>query len=366
MTDQTPSKFSEGNPTLQRAWDSSSLQDLMFCPRAYQYTQIEGWRGPSTDLEFGGYIASALEFYQKARLKGASRDEAQLQTLDFALTQTWLGDDRQWGGSYEAVWACEGTTKYRNAKGNVAKCPYSHKGKYFPAPAPDVCGECGSGVKTLRLYQPDNQIKNRLTLIRALVWYIEDQPEELTDGLYPFTFPDGTPAVELSGRLPTPWTTPAGEPYILAFHLDYIGKFGEELFITDNKTTSHALNAAFWQGYSPSMQLDNYDLFGSLLFPDLPIRGVMLDAIQVSANSVRFGRHPFYKTESQREEQWKLIEWWIKQAERYAEEGFWPMNKRNCWQCMFKGVCSKPPEERAKWLAADFVKREPWNPLKER
>lgn len=368
MTEVTPSPFSTGNPKLQLAWDATSLQAVQFCPRYYQMVHLEGWSGVTIDLEFGGYAASGWELYQKSRLAGDNRDTAQLKVLRFLMETTWLGDGRQWGGVYEDQWRCTGTEPYRNAKGNRAKCPYSHKGMWFPQPQPDagICGHCGSPLEVSRNYMPDHKAKNRQTLCRTLMWYIDEQPEDMSQGLRPYAFPDGRPAVELSFKLPLPYRTPYGENYLLAGHMDYLGQFGTELFIVDNKTTTHSLTQHYWQGYSPHMQMDTYDLVASVMFPDLSIRGVMVDAAQVMANESRFGRHPYYKTETMREEHWKTIEFWIKLAEQFAEAGYWPMNKRNCWLCPFANVCNKPPEQRERFLKADFAKREPWNPLVER
>lgn len=359
------SHLSPSNPSLQVAWDSTSLGALQFCPRRYKYEHLDGWSGDQNDLQFGGYAASGFELYQKRRLAGDTKDQAQLAVVRFLLETTWHADGTQYGGSFVNEWRCTGTEKYKNAKGNTAKCPYSHKGVWFPefSRPGATCGECGSPTEVARNYAPNDPAKNRQTLVRMLIWYIEEQPENLEDGLHPYVFPDGTPAVELSFRLPTPWKSRYGDEYLLVGHLDYIGVFGAEMFSVDNKTTTKTLGASFWQGYSPHYQMDTYDLTGSLLFPDLPISGVLIDAAQTMVSGARFARHPIYKTEAQREEHWQEIEYWIKQAEDFAAKGHWPMNKRNCWLCPFAGVCNKDPATRERILAEKFTKRELWNPL---
>lgn len=364
--------WSPSNPNLQLAWDSTSLQSVQFCPRYYQYAHLDGWKGSSVDLEFGIYAATAWEQYQKLRLAGKTRADAQREVLADLMKATWLGNGKQWGGRYEEQWRCTGLdaegnpVPYRNSKGNRAKCPYSHAGAFFPMPAPYICGECGAEIETVRNYLPGDSAKNRQTLVRTVAWYIEEQPEELSEGLRPYAFPDGTPAVELSFKLPLPWQSPYGENYILAGHLDYIGVFGPEMFVVDNKTTTKGLTAKFWNGYSPHMQVDTYDLVGSVMFPDLPLKGVMIDAAQTLAGGSRFARKPYYKTEEHREEHWETLKFWIKQAEQYAEAGYWPMNKRNCWLCAFNRVCQLAPSQRPGVLAADFQKGPRWDPLHER
>lgn len=363
----TNSAFSSENPNLQLAWDSSSLGAIQFCPRYYQLSNLEGWRGDQVDLQFGAFAASGFELYQKERLAGASRDDALLRVVRYLLEATWNLDGSQWGGRFESQWRCTGTEPYRNAKGNRAKCPYSHKGVWMPEPTPDVCGHCQSPIQTSKNYIPGHPAKHRISLVRMLVWYVDEQPEALSEGLRPLLLPDGTPAVELSVRLPTPWKSPYGDDYILTGHFDYIGVFGDEAWIVDNKTTTKTLSDKFWQGYSPHYQLDTYDLFGSLMFPDLDLQGVLIDAAQVTkTGDPKFARHTFRKTEEQREEHWRNIEFWIRQAEQFALAGYWPMNKRSCFLCPFASICNKDPEFREGYLKGGFQQGPRWNPLAER
>lgn len=384
-----PSAFSTNNPRLQVAWDASSLKSLQFCGRYYQLNNLEGWQTESVHLSFGRLVASGMELYQKLRLDGFSREDALIRVAKWALEETYYegkelpetddddegycidcplprAPDTQWGGRYESMWKCTGVNKYKNEKGNRAKCPFAFEKVWFPGDPPDVCGSCGSPVHAERLYIPDDKRKNRHTLLRALIWYGLDQPEDIADGYRPYVFPDGTPAVELSGRLPLPKWTGTGEQYMLTYNFDYIGQFGEELFITDNKTTTKTLNQEYFDTYSPDTQFDTYDLIGSVAFPALDIKGTMVDAISLTISGVEFGKHAYYKTEEQREEHFHDLEVWLGIAEQYALAGYWPMNKRNCWLCPFKRVCSLPPKLREGYLKSNFEKGKVWDPLAQR
>lgn len=366
--------FSATIPNLQVVWDSTSFRALMFCARSYQLGILQGWRGSAVDLEFGIYFATGTEIYAKERLNGRSKEDAITAALKRVLEDSWLDaddeypDGKPWGGTYANEWRCTGTEPYRNARGNRAKCPYSHKGRWFPGDGPEQCGECGSCTVRERHYLPNDPKKNRKSLVTAVAYYCFEQPE-LPDsgGLYPIAFPDGTPAVELSFKLPLPFKTPDGQPYILAGHMDGIKRFSpSESFITDNKTTGSFIGPAYWKQYSPNIQVDIYDLAGSLLYPQLGIKGVAIEATQLFASgTARFAVHPFYRTEAQREETLQEIGWWLKQAERYAEENYWPMNKTNCKICNFNGICSKDPNQRERFLKADFTQNR-WDPSKER
>lgn len=361
------SAFSSHNPKLRLAWDSSSLGELMFCPYRYKLTYVDGWRGDQVDLQFGGFFASAVEVFHKARCDNLSLDDATLLAVQHALNETWI-DGRPWGGHYETEWRCTGETAYRNAKGNRAKCPYSHKGVWLPAPSPGTCGECGSPTVEEKHYIPNHKTKNRITLLRLVSWYCLSQPTDYDAGLRAYVFPDGTPAIELSFVLPTPWSSPYGEPYLLAGHLDKIASFGEtEKFIVDNKTTTKSLTNQYFQTYSPNHQFDTYDMVGSLLFPDLDLQGIYVEAASISAKGAEFGLRKFTKTEEQRQEHLENIGYWIKQAEAMAENDYFPMNKRNCFLCPLKTICSKPASERDHALREAGLTQGPvWNPTETR
>lgn len=369
MNDE-PSAFSKHNPNLQTVWDSTSMKALQTCPRFYQLTILDGWVGSTVDLEFGIFFASAVETFKKERLNGKSREEAQRSAIEYVVKATW--DDvawrGPWGGSYEELWHCTGTTKYKNAKGNAAKCPWSHKGKWFPAPAPHTCGECGSDTESVRRWVPHNADKHRVSLVRLVWGYTEEQPDDGDMwGFHPFKFPNGQPAVELSVKMPLPFKNKYGEPYVLSAHLDSIMQTadGEEKFISDNKSTKKTLGKGFWAGYEPNTQMEVYDLMGSTLFADLDLKGVLIEGAQVLRGGGKFAAQPLHRTEQQREETFNNIENWLRLAEQYAEANHWPMATSNCWTCPFKGVCSKSPEKRSMYLNADF-KRRKWNPAAER
>lgn len=372
------SPFSEKLPKLQLAWDSTSLKALMFCPKRYEYEIIRGYRGSSIDLEFGILAQLGFERYEKGRLAGETKAEARLAAVRLVMEESGHYVEREcavggekfttwvpWGGQYVEQWRCTGTEPYRNKKGNRAKCPYSHKGKWFITPQPSTCGECGSETESERRYMPDDPAKNRQTLVRMLIWYIEEQPEELDAGLKPYAFPDGTPAIELSVRVPLPFQTTDGEGYLLCGHMDSIKEFGAEKFVADHKTTKKALSKAYFAGYNPDAQIDTYDMIGNLLYPDLKLKGVLIEAAQCMVGGNRFGIHPCYRTDEQREEFLADLKFWLDQAERFAKADHWPRNRASCWLCPFKGVCSATPERRQQILDDEFEKKL-WNPLEER
>lgn len=367
--DMSENPFTTKLPKLQRALDATSLNAVQFCPRYYQQSIIDGWRERgNNDLEFGGFFASAVETYKKARLEGKTKHDATLLSLRYAIEATWSEEHGYWSGTYETAWRCTGTEPYRNSKGNRAKCPWSHKGEWFPEPSPDVCGSCGSKTEVQRQWVPCCT-KDRYALVRLVAAYCDAQPASTDEGgLFPIAFPDeqSTPAVELSFRYPLPWMTPDGEPYIACGHIDSLVQFGGENFIADNKTTTKTLNKRYWDTYSPNTQVDLYDLTGSVLWPGLELQGVIIEGAQITKTvGAQTGLGIMRRSEAQREEFLRDLEYWISQLEHFAVNDYWPMNRRNCWICSFKQVCSAEPDRREAILAENFDKRH-WNPLEER
>jgi hypothetical protein len=362
-----PSPFSSKLPTLQLVWDSTSLRSLQFCPRSYQLGIIGGYRGSAIDLEFGVYFASAAETYAKSRLAGRTKDDATMDAVEEAVLKTWSEENGPWRGKYEELWRCTGVNKYRNKKGNAAKCPYSHKGRWFPGDKPSTCGECGSPTVSERRFIPEDTGKNRNTLLRIIAWYCMEQPETKEDGgLFPYAFPNGKPAVELSFKVPLPWKASTGEQFILSGHLDGIKTWGSDHFISDNKTTKSWLGEKYWAQYSPNIQVDTYDLVGTLLWPQLKLQGMAIEAAQTLVGGAKFGINVFYRTEGQREETLADIQYWLGLAEKFAKDNYWPMNKTNCKMCSFQRICSKDPAQRERYLNNGDFERKQWNPLEER
>lgn len=308
--------FSEQLPALQIFWDSTSLGALKKCPRYYQLTIVEGWsaRGRKLDLEFGLFLHAARERYYHARASGADHDAAVDAAFDWLLTATWDETlDRPWIG---------------------------------------------------------DQYKNRFTLARTLVWYL-DQWEH--DPLATVIQADGKPAVELSFRFALDFGPYGGEfsydpikdeggetKFYLCGHLDRLVRFNDRLWISDLKTTKNALDAWYFAQFSPHNQMSCYSLGGQVALSE-PCAGIIIDAVQIGVGFSRSVRGQVQRTQAQLEEFLRSLRVLLTQAETYARANFWPMNETQCWNCEFRSICAKSPNVREKWLAADFVRRT-WDP----
>jgi len=311
---------------IQFAWDSTSLGWFKECPRLYQYYMIEGWspKGERIHLKYGQLYHSGLELYDKLRCQSLSHDDALNEVVSKALYDTW---------EYEAD---------------------------------------GTGGKP---WTPDHTSKTRETLIRSLIWYLEqfgvDDPAETV------VLANGLPAVELSFKMELDWgplqsasyegdatSVAPAQPYILCGHLDRVVNFAGGTYVMDRKTTGSALGSNYFDQYDPDNQMSLYSMAAQVIY-QTPVKGVIIDAAQIMVGFTRFGRGFTYRTPTQTDEWLSDVEHWLRLAEQYATEGYWPMNDKSCHKyggCSFRKICSKSPEVRQKFLESDFEKRE-WNPL---
>ncbi len=314
---------------IQYAWDSTSLGMLKTCPRLYQYTMIDGWgtRDESVHLRFGIEYHSALEDYDRLRADELTHDDALRTTIRELLIRT-------------HEWAPDRDTR---------------AGKY----------------------------KNRDSIVRLVVDYLDkyrDDPAET------FILADGRPAVELSFRFELDWG-PSGyngeaagdgsdsyvrmQPYLLTGHLDRVVTFQDSLFVMDRKTSITTLGSYYFTQWEPNNQMTLYSLAAKVILAS-PVKGVIIDAAQVLMDSSAFQRGFTYRSPDQLDEWVGDLKFWLAQAERYATEGHWPMNDTACNNyggCKFRGICSKSPQVRERFLSANFDKlpeEERWNPLKPR
>jgi hypothetical protein len=156
-----------------------------------------------------------------------------------------------------------------------------------------------------------------------------------------------------------------GQSYLLCGHLDRVVTFNDELFVMDRKTTKTTPEGYYFDNFDPENQMSLYTLAGQVLF-DTAIRGVIIDAAQVAVGFSRFERGFTYRNPDQIDEWVNDLHYWFQLAEEFAKSNYWPMNDTSCGMyggCKFRKICSKSPQVRDRFLAGDFEKVEPWNPL---
>lgn len=319
------SSFSSTLWSLQLGIDSTSLGLLKTCPRKYYYEIVEGWepKATSVHLTFGLLLHKAREVYEHQKSAGAKHASALRGALRGALKATWNKDlSRPWIS--------------------------------------------------------DHKFKNRFSLLRTIVWYLDAMGEE--DALETLKLTNGKPAVELSFRFDSGYTSRAtGEPFVFCGHLDRLAAFGGQAVISDIKTTGGTLDPKFFDSFSPDNQMSMYTLAGKIAFGQ-EVKQVVVDGVQIGVNFSRFQRGLVARPPSVLDEWYDAQGPWLQILEAFAIRGEglkiadkdpsagWPQNDKACGNyggCAFRGVCSKAPGSRGAFLRAGF-KRRVWDPLQVR
>lgn len=291
---------------LQFAWDSTSLSTFKACPRKYQYSILQGWapKSESVHLTFGILYHKVLEVYDHHRALGDSHDKATIAAV-----------------------------------------------KYIMIASKD--------------FKSDDPNKNRYTLVRSAVWYLEQFKD---DPFKTIILANGKPAVELSFRFSLDIVTPHGEPYLYSGHLDRLAEDAlGDLYVMDRKTTKSTISSNFFDKFNPNNQMSGYTAGAKITFAK-PVKGVVIDGAQIAVGFTRFARGFSLRTQDQLDEWLDEVAYFIKQAEGFTKADYWPKNDTSCDMyggCHFRDICNKSKGQRLKWLTADYQKRF-WDPLKTR
>jgi PD-(D/E)XK nuclease superfamily len=300
--------FSPLNAKHQLAWDSTSLGALKRCPQYYEYNIINGYvtRAENAHLRWGSEYNNALVTYHKLRAQGQDKDDALLGALRYALEHTW---DYALG----------------------------------------------------RPWTSDEPTKTRETLIRSVIWYLDQFKD---DSLETLVLANGEAAVELPFRINLEMESSiTGEGYMLCGYLDRKVEFNGP-WITDWKSTKYQLDEKYFEKYSPDNQVSQYSLAGSII-GHAPIKGVIIDAVQLGVTFSRFQRGQIPRTPQVLEEWLDDAMTFIRQNEAYVERNHWPKNDVSCHLyggCTYRKICSAIPELRPRLLEGLFHKRI-WDPL---
>ena len=306
------SSFSKHLPTLQIYVDSSSLNEFKICPRRYYYSIVMG-RQPqaeSVHLTFGILMHRAIEDYHKARAVGTLHEDALRSVVHWVMKATW---DR----THNRPWA--------------------------------------SGDK----------YKNRNTLIRTIVWYLDKHAEDV---LQTVILQGGKPAVELPFEMDSGYTAFTGEQFILCGKLDRIVTYKSNYFVADIKTTQNTIGDYFFKKFNPDNQMSMYSLAGLLAF-NIPVEGVIIDGCQVATDFSRFERAFIERSDFQLHEWQQNLGYWLINLNQCAERNVWPMNDSACTMyggCPFRAVCAQANPTAAMRVLEGSYRSRTWDPLRNR
>lgn len=307
----TNNSISQISPRFQFAWDSTSIGAFKTCPRYYQYTILEGWqpREISVHLIFGLHFHAALERYDHLVFGGMDKDSALREVVRYVLQITW--DEK--------------------------------KG---------------------RPWMSDDPNKNRMTLLRSVVWYLDQFRD---DPIQTVRLANGKPAVELSFRFDSGYTSSKGESILLCGHLDRLAELNSKAYVLDRKTTKTTIGSSFFDKFTPDNQMSLYAIAGKIVY-NIQIEGIIVDGAQVAQSFTRFLRGVVPRNEAVLEEWYYDLGQYLAMAELFAANNYWPMNDKSCGMyggCPFRKICGLPASVREQWLKADYSRRI-WDPLQVR
>lgn len=311
--------FSTKLPRFQTAIDSTSLGAFKTCPRYYYYSIVCGYTkvGVQIHLDFGSAAHKVGEIYQRLRFEGLEHEEALEKTIVKALAYTW---------------------------------DYAASRPAFEDPQ-----------------------KNRVSLTRFAVEYL-DHYEKQGNPLPTIRLANGRPAVELTFAFDSGHRSSQNEIITLCGHLDRLVSLNEEVYIADLKTTYEAIGQKYAERFTPDNQFTLYTLAGRVVY-GRSVRGVILDAVQIGVNFVRFQRFPIHRPQPVLDEWLQALPYWTRQMEQCAKdaegapapEAAFPQNDKACGLyggCQFREICGRSPMARKPLMDATFKIRR-WDPVGE-
>lgn len=287
---------------LQFVWDATSISMAQECPRKYQLSMLEHWRGKneSVHLWFGKHFASVLEMYYKELTAGIPRDEAIRNGVMFLLTETWNSETK----------------------------------------APDTFTDTA---------------KTRETLVRTFVWYVDHYEH---DTMELWVTPTGQAAVEHS------FVLPINAELFFAGHLDRVVTYNGDRYGMDQKTSKSAITPHFMKQFALTNQMSMYTWAGQIVY-DIQLKGIVIDGVQVAVGFNQFHRGFTLRHQKQLDEWLDDSLMTIDQIHQYTKDQYFPMNRTSCNNyggCMFREVCSRHPANRKQFLKADYVQTHQWDP----
>lgn len=293
--------LSELNPQLRRVWSASTLDALLKDPLSYKWQYVDGYRAErGLPMAWGIAWHEARATYITSRLRGHDRDTAIQEAAAVALREA---------EKFEVQ---------------------------------ELASESNL----------DRKKRNVRTLLRTIVWF----DAEFGEGdIYEPVMLDDRPAVEIPFALPIvdpdtgkPLKTREGEDYLLTGVLDQIARDDEgKLWTFELKNTTSTPGSYYFRRYDPSTQLNTYALVSSIILPNDPLDGVIIEAAQNAVGFTRFERYLVHRTPSQNDQWLRCICRWVKFAEDRAYNDDWAdfMNPANIYgDSVFRMIMAQPQE----------------------
>jgi hypothetical protein len=300
-SEEAPSPFLPDS-NIQYAWDATWIELYKRCPQLYKYKR-DGWttNEENVHLRWGQEMHTCFREYEIYKAGGHDHEDIVFQVVKDLLLRT-----EDWN--------------------------------------------------------PDHKHKNKAFLVRSVIRYMDKYRE---DPAKTVILANGKPAVEVSFMFELNYGPVEGQRYVLCGHLDRVVDFNDEIFFNDYKSTTTTPTEWYWNQFHPNNQMTLYTLACKIVF-QTKIKGGIIESAQILMDDTRFTRGLTYRTEEELEEWLQDLEHWLERAKDSAERNDWPKNDTACDKyggCKFRDICNKSPSVRQRFLASNFKKEEPWNPL---
>ena len=324
-----PNGMSSKEPSLRIAWDATALKAYMRDPLAYYWQYVQGYQSVITPapLLWGTlWHEVTRRFKQTLYESRAKRGALAPGEIGELLTDR---DQALLIGVQEAI---------------------------ALATAANMNDVAASGRKG------DLKTRNLYTLIRSLIWweaeYRDDDVEVVSH--------EGKPLLEQHFTVPLGMKASTGEDYLLCGSWDEVVEDEDGQFILERKSTTTTLSDYYFLQFDPDVQIYTYDLVGSFMLPDNPLKGVVVEACQTVVGFSRFMRHEVFRTPEQRKRWLATLKYWIDRAEQDALNASWTL-AMNCeasiFESAYKQVQRRTPSHWKSMLESEMERRPLWNPL---
>lgn len=184
---------------------------------------------------------------------------------------------------------------------------------------------------------------NSWNLARIPVWYADQFGSD--DSLeFPVNWPGGS------------WIEREWEYEYLGVILNgridkFASVFGEN-YIVDRKSTTYPIDGDFIKKFSPDIQFSLYLWAGRKLWPELNLKGILCEGIQLLVNSVEFERFIICRSQDELDEFEDFLIRKIEDRKRLEgqTERLWIKNEGACFNCFARKICSSSLSERKRLI----------------
>lgn len=293
-------------------------------------------------------------------------------------------------GQYYAITRRQATPKAALAFGNAIHVGLEHFYKGL-----DINSCCQKILDALVDYSPDESEWRTPTLaVETMLAYAKHYhlaqdfvPHRRTDGSLAVEIPFSLPLGEfpINAHFPMPRSFYTGEnipdepphPYVSTLQVYWTGKIDlidnpiGDAFVVDHKTSSIG-GSQFFSDFELSHQMIGYNWAARQLFPELNIRGTVINAL-IQRKPTRTGTAREFSRVTHFVSDWHVEEWkrdmglLIRSFLTNLIQSYFPRNTSHCFgkygRCPYHDVCTLPPNQRSIMLSTSSYTDVVWSPL---